>query len=159
MRLRPFHHESSAGKINVTPLIDVVMVLIVFYLIVGRLATQTQGRVQLPHTTSGDAARNAGVVIAITPPKDSISPVIILVDGRPTELAGVKDALQARLPELSAGSPPAMPVQLRADRALSYGDIAPVVQACRDAGLINLELVSTRGAGGGGSGGGSGGAP
>jgi biopolymer transport protein ExbD len=152
VRFRPFQHDAPAAKINVTPLIDVVMVLIVFYLIVGRLASQTQGRVQLPQTATGDTARATGVVIAVSPAKDPITPVTILVDGNPTPLASVKDALQTRLPELAAGTPPIIPVQLRADRSLTYGDIAPVVQACRDAGLLNLELVSTRGGGGGGGG-------
>ncbi|MFO0831515.1 MAG: biopolymer transporter ExbD [Phycisphaerales bacterium] len=149
MRFRPFQHDAPTGKINVTPLIDVVMVLIVFYLIVGRLATQTQGRVQLPQTASGETAQASGVVIAVSPAADPISPVNILIDGRPTPLSAVKDTLTARMPELAAGTAPAIPVQLRADRSLSYGDLAPIVQACREAGLTNLELVSTRGAGGG----------
>lgn len=149
MRFRPFQHESHAGKINVTPLIDVVMVLIVFYLIVGRLASQTQGRVQLPQTPSGETAQNTGVVIAVAPGGAPGEGLTILIDGRATGLTSVKDVLGARLPELAAGESPPVPVQLRADRSLSYGDIAPIVQACREAGLTNLELVSTRGEGGG----------
>lgn len=148
VRFRPFQHESHSGKINVTPLIDVVMVLIVFYLIVGRLASQTQGHVQLPQTPSGETAQNTGVVIAVAPGTGSDGGLSILIDGRATGLTAVKDVLAARLPELAAGEAPPVPVQLRADRSLSYGDIAPIVQACRDAGLTNLELVSTRGDGG-----------
>ena len=146
MRFRPFQHESPTGKINVTPLIDVVMVLIVFYLIVGRLATQTQARVQLPETSSGDAARTQGVVIAIAPGEHGLR---VLIDGREVPMASVKDVLVARLPEVAAGARQHTPVQLRADRSLSYADVAPVVQACRDAGLSTLELVSTRAGAGG----------
>ena len=51
MRVRIFHHQSPVDKINVTPLIDVVMVLIVFYLIVGKLATDSAARVELPRAT------------------------------------------------------------------------------------------------------------
>ena len=47
MRFRTFHHAPASGKINVTPLIDVVMVLIVFYLIVGKLAADRKAPVQL----------------------------------------------------------------------------------------------------------------
>jgi biopolymer transport protein ExbD len=35
MRFRQLHQQQPSAKINVTPLIDVVMVLIIFYLIVG----------------------------------------------------------------------------------------------------------------------------
>ena len=48
MRVRQFHPHQPAGKFNVTPLIDVVMVLIIFYLIVGKLAAERQGHVKLP---------------------------------------------------------------------------------------------------------------
>ncbi len=146
MRFRTFQHDAPTGKINVTPLIDVIMVLIVFYLIVGRLATQTQGRVNLPETPAGDTARSQGVVIVVS--AGEAAPRIML-DGRDVAIDSLKDALLAKLPELVAGETQQTQVQLRADRSLSYGDVAPIVQVCRDAGLTNLELVSTRSGAGG----------
>ena len=40
--------DGSAGHLNVTPLIDIVMVLIIFFLLVGQLAMDRKGAVDLP---------------------------------------------------------------------------------------------------------------
>ena len=53
MKFRSLQHHAPTGKINVTPLIDVVMVLIVFYLIVGQLAADRRARVDLPASVIG----------------------------------------------------------------------------------------------------------
>ena len=53
MRLRHRVHSGSFGKINVTPMIDVVMCLIVFYLIVGRLAADQRSGMRLPRHGRG----------------------------------------------------------------------------------------------------------
>jgi len=62
MRFRVHQHPPTA-KINVTPLIDVVMVLIIFYLIVGKLAAERQGHVQLPSSAVGVQAETHDPVI------------------------------------------------------------------------------------------------
>lgn len=145
MRLRILHQpHSSAGKINVTPLIDVVMVLIVFYLIVGRLASERLARVELPRTNTGEPASVTGVVIAVTRPTEPGSPVAVVLDGREVSIPALALALQARMPELARNEGQQQRVQLRADRHLLYESIAPVIAACREAGIARLELVSNQ---------------
>jgi biopolymer transport protein ExbD len=67
VRLTP-SRSTALEAINVTPLIDVVMCLIIFFLIVGKLAHEQGARVNLPATGLGttDEDRRA-VVITVAP--------------------------------------------------------------------------------------------
>jgi biopolymer transport protein ExbD len=138
MRLRSFQHPSPAAKINVTPLIDVVMVLIIFYLIVGKLAAERQAAVRLPGSDVGVTPEGPAPVVLTIAPGDGAPRV--LVDGTEAPIGGLVNVLRARL--ASEGEQPV--VHVRADRSLPYSAVAPAVQACREAGLTSLRLVTER---------------
>lgn len=149
MVLRRFQPPTGSTKINVTPLIDVVMCLIVFYLIVGKLAADNQAKVNLPGSASGVTPDSvAGSVITIAPPDAPAAPVVMMLDGQVMSAVQLTYALRD-----IANGPDPQPVQLRADRRLSYGQLRPVIDACRDAGLPSVRLTTQRAGGGGGSGG------
>jgi biopolymer transport protein ExbD len=145
MKLRQFHQHQPAGKINVTPLIDVVMVLIIFYLIVGKLAAERQGRVELPTSKVGAQAETNDPVIVTVQEGEAGAHPKVLVNGHEVAEGGLESVLRARV----SADPSASVVQVRADRRLPYSDVAPVIKACRDVGLTTLRLVTERGAPGG----------
>src|SRR5262245_29295771 len=62
-RRRRIHHPF--GEINVTPLIDVVMCLIIFYLLVGKLATDRKVQIKLPESTVGAEAEPEVLIVNI----------------------------------------------------------------------------------------------
>lgn len=134
---------ASTGKINVTPLIDVVMCLIVFYLIVAKLASDRQLPLDLPGAQQGigDEA-NAPIIISIAPGSRG---VLVEVHGELVDADSqsrqelVRDAV-AR----AASERPDAPVHLRADRTLAYAEVRPVIEACRQAGVRTLLLVASR---------------
>ncbi len=139
MRLRTLHLPAPAGKLNVTPLIDVVMVLIVFYLMVGKLAND-QSRVQLPTASGAQAQAEKGLILNLSL-DESAGQARLSMEGADIPLDGLVETLRARLPELQRGVQQT-PVSLRADRRLEYSSVAPVISACRDAGLVSLRLVT-----------------
>jgi biopolymer transport protein ExbD len=144
MRVRIFHHQSPVDKINVTPLIDVGRVLIVFYLIVGKLATDSAARVELPRAT-GAQQQDRGLVINLA--VDDKGNQTLSFDGDEMALDQLTSELILRMPELANGTQ-SQPVSLRADRRLSFGDVEPVVNACKAAGVTSLKLITTREGGG-----------
>jgi biopolymer transport protein ExbD len=136
VRMRSVQHAPPLGKINVTPLIDVVMVLIVFYLIVGRLAESERARVELPGATAGAAESGAAVTITVS-----------LAGGRPSySLEGVSVPVGdlARAIRTAVPSPGDTAVHIRADRTLAYDAVEPAILACREAGLASVKLVAQR---------------
>lgn len=140
MRIRSLHHHHSpAGKLNVTPLIDVVMVLIVFYLIVGQLAADRQRGVQLPGSSIGQTSDSAEPITIAILGANPDEPVRVTVNGRETTPDQLIRVLTTTLPGSKSTT-----VQVRADRRLPYGTIRPVVDACSKAGLTSIKLVTER---------------
>lgn len=125
----------DAVRINVTPMIDVVMVLIIFFLLVGRLAGERLGPVDLPSAPGGLAADGASNEVIVTV-RDAGDGLDIRVNGRPTALAGAAALVNA------SGGEGSYAVRLRAERSLGYGRVRPVVQACREAGAAEVRLAA-----------------
>ena len=117
-----------------TPLIDVVMCLIVFYLIVGHLVMSRKGEQDLPETRVGEEAPDASDPVVVSVARDGP----VLVDSAPTERDRLESVLAGRV---ARG---ARRVQVRADRELAYDRVQPVIDACRASGVGSVELVTTR---------------
>jgi len=125
---------SAAPRINVTPLIDVVMVLIVFFLMVGHLVLERRGAVDLPESRAGaPETRDPARLIVLVRGDDTLA-----VDGRPIERTELARALAERV---RAGST----VQVRAGRDLPFSAVRPVLEACREAGAGSVELAAESG--------------
>lgn len=128
---------------NVTPMIDVVMVLIVFYLIVGKLASDQRADLPLPPSASGlhespkdalviDVRRASGSDAADGPARFSL-------DGVEMSAAALDAALRV---EIEAR--PDRVIRIRADRTLSYGAVEPAIEAARGAGASAVRLATER---------------
>jgi biopolymer transport protein ExbD/biopolymer transport protein TolR len=119
------------SDINMTPLIDVMLVLLVIFMIAAPLMTASL-RLDLPRSeaaTPSDAP--SSVAVAITP------------DGRlhlgDEELDA--QAFQKRISELGRANTQ-MEVQLRADRAVPYGQVAELIGWVQAAGLNRIAFVA-----------------
>ncbi len=123
------------GRVNVTPLIDVVMVLIVFYLIVGHLVLERQGEGRLPSSKGGRELERALTPITLS----VIDAGTVLVDGLETTSERLPSVLEGRLARA-----PGARVELRAGRDKPYSMVEPVLAACREAGVRRIELVTER---------------
>ncbi|MBV8500458.1 MAG: biopolymer transporter ExbD [Paucibacter sp.] len=119
------------GEINMTPLIDVMLVLLVIFMIAAPLMTSSL-RLDLPKSeaaTPGDAPRF--VSLAITP-----DGLLHLGD----EVLAAKP-LRERLQQLAAGNP-TLEIQLRADKTVPYGQVAQLIGWCQAAGLTRIAFVA-----------------
>ncbi len=147
MRIRRLHHHQPVAKINVTPLIDVVMVLIIFYLIVGKLASDRNARIDLPSTGVGVTAetRDPIIINVLADAAGLDLKARVRIDDTDVPVETLGRTLRARVGNDAANSA----VQVRADRRLTYGAIEPVVQACREAGLTSVRFVTERAGTGG----------
>src|ERR1044071_2248106 len=145
MRLRTFHPAHPFGKINVTPMIDVVMCLIVFYLIVGKLAADQRSAMRLPASATGseEKAQDLLIVNVMPGPAGSGLPRIV-IDAAEIPVDRLGAAIKERI-----GAKPGAVVELRGSRELAYGSVAMVIRACKEAGVGSVRLAAGRGGGGG----------
>jgi len=124
--------QEAMSEINVTPLVDVMLVLLVVFLVTAPLLTQTVG-VHLPKTAS-------------TQPNKEPQSLKIGIDaqGRITlEQNPIADAalLEAELRRsLEANSEARF--QLHADQSVAYAEVAKVMAAAQRAGVTKLSFVT-----------------
>ncbi len=125
--------EEVLSEINVTPLVDVMLVLLVVFLVTAPLLTNTI-RVNLPET--------AKVAAAGPDQKKSVNVSIdaggnVYIDRQPVGLAG----LEPKLATLHAGYHDLI-VHLNADRVVSYGLVAKAMTAVNQAGVTKLSVLT-----------------
>jgi len=116
--------------INITPLTDVVLVLLVIFMIATPLLIRSEIKVNLPRTAAADAAAQKSIVVTI----DSAGNVY--VDGARTALAQLSPTLTAAL-----GKRPNAPVIIMGDRDVRYDLVVRVLEIARTSGVNKLSLA------------------
>lgn len=117
--------------INVTPFIDVMLVLLIIFMIAAPLAT-TDINVNLPSSNAPSVAR---------PPK----PIFLTLKSDHSVFLGDKAVSQSSLSaavEALAGGDKTQPVFIRADKTVAYGDLVQIMNDLRTAGYVKLSLVT-----------------
>ncbi|RED37615.1 outer membrane transport energization protein ExbD [Rhodopseudomonas thermotolerans] len=123
-----------AHEINVTPFIDVMLVLLIIFMVAAPLATVDTG-VDLPASTAAPQPRPDKPVYL------SVQPDLTLAVG---EAVVARDALGAALQSATNGNKDER-IFLRADKAVSYGELMAVMNLLRDAGYLKVALVGLDG--------------
>ncbi|AXF25392.1 biopolymer transporter ExbD [Burkholderia pyrrocinia] len=122
------------GEINVTPLVDVVLVLLVIFLVAAPLMTHAI-RVDLPKAAGIARDSPARAVIVTVDAHGAID-----IDGRPTTPADVESALARRVAQ-----DPRTSVSLHADRGESFGAVAAVIASIGRAHVAHVAIATADG--------------
>ncbi|MEO8318466.1 MAG: TonB system transport protein ExbD [Bradyrhizobium sp.] len=121
-------------EINVTPFIDVMLVLLIIFMVAAPLATVDLG-VDLPAS-------------AVEPQPRPDKPVFVTVKPDLTVAVGediiARDTLTSVL-DSATNSKKDERIFLRADKAVSYGDLMEVMNLLRNAGYLKIALVGLDG--------------
>ena len=130
-RLERTQSPQPMSDINMTPLVDVMLVLVVIFIITAPLLASSI-RLDLPGT---DAAR----------PNDAPRFVTVALDAKGQLFLNDKPVTALELAQKLADSGrrnPETEVQLRADQSVPYGRIVEVMGAAQKAGLNRIGFVA-----------------
>ncbi len=134
----PAHVRGSPLCINMTPMIDVVFQLIIFFLISSHLSKQeAQLPLPLPVAVSGEKEgdeTNPRVTINVRADGQ------LSLAGKPLAAAELLPRLQARLAETDTD----LEVRIRSDRTVAYRHVEPILLACARAGIWNVAFAVYR---------------
>ncbi|MEM6332934.1 MAG: biopolymer transporter ExbD [Planctomycetota bacterium] len=167
---------------NITPLIDVVFLLIVFFMLVNKIVSDESVPMRVP-VLDNPQTREVGeverVVVNVAPARGNRQGDPLEGEGNaqfvqvgaslrfdPEDLGGITAAVASAKATAEAGGASGVEVILRADSALFYDTVQPVLDAVTEAGVETVHLTAflpddggvgePLGAGGGASGGGGG---
>ena len=143
--LQPMH----SNHVNVTPLIDVIMCLIIFFLLCGQLAKdESDYKLQVPRAELGQELpdQEGRLLINLVPrtngggaPAADIKEPDIFIRGSQVQL----DHLTAYLQQEKKDNPD-VKVILRADRDLTYDWISPVLVSCAQANIQSVNFSTQK---------------
>ena len=161
--------EVREGGVNVTPLIDVVMCLIIFFMLVAKIGVTTgaEAQIDIPVSELGKEIKDIGIesalvlnvrelgglpmVTAIVESNGSVSqsgkPVELKIYDPTTNRRPLTEALR-RLrmgdPKLRIKENPEFKVIIRGDRSITYRTLDPVLLACVEANVKNVTFNTAK---------------
>jgi len=125
--------KKLVSEINVTPLVDVMLVLLIIFMITAPMMTEGVD-IDLPETTS-KALRQNEKPLVVSIQKDQK----IFLDGKPVSEKLLLQEL-AQLPEAMKGES----VFLKADKEVSYGYVVNIMAGIKGAGFNKLGMITTQ---------------
>ena len=135
MASEPTTNRGVISAINVTPFVDIALVLLVIFMVTASTIAKGSFEVDLPKAASAGAAV-----------PDTLNFVVdaegkVYLDGQALADGDVTEAVRRR----AAGDPKAQAV-IAADRAVDYGIVIAVIDRVKAAGVTSFALNIERGA-------------
>ena len=125
--------DEVMSEINVTPLVDVMLVLLVVFIVTAPLLTNSIP-INLPKTEA-------------VAPIEQKDPVVVSIDDKGKVYIN-KDEIQPDLLEVSLqdakAKNPDVRVQLQADNGVSYGEVAKLMASIEKAGITKLAVITAK---------------
>ncbi len=130
--LGKFEKHGLTSEINVTPLVDVCLVLLIIFMVVTPML-QKGVPVNLPVTEDPERTPDTEKQLQISVKSDGsvyLGPTVIRKDQVESELKNIHDHTPDR------------EIAVKGDKKVKYGDVLDVMRACREVGFNNVGLIA-----------------
>ena len=121
----------EAEEPNITPMLDVVFILLIFFIVTANFIKDPGLEINRPDSETAEITENAAILIAIGPAGE------IYMDGRRIDVRQVK----ANVIRLMAENPQGA-VVMQADEKDTAEKIIAVMDEVREAGVIDISIAS-----------------
>jgi biopolymer transport protein TolR len=128
------HTQTTLAEINITPLVDVVLVLLLIFMLTAPVL-QSGIDVAIPHTKSTATLTEEKMVVTI----DKNQNIYLQSSGADKQI-NLAD-LPGRL-STNSKDPAKKTVYVRADERVPFGAFASVMEAVKQAGITNISIVT-----------------
>jgi len=115
---------------DVTPLIDIVFLLLVFFMLTSSFAYQSGVKVHLPEAVTADVRTRNNLIISVSQED------LLYMDNRLLTLQELRTQLKRH-------ADAAPPIMIRADSTASLGRVVEVWDLCRTLGISQVNIATS----------------
>ena len=131
MASRARNAEEQSGAIDLTPMLDVVFIMLIFFIVTASFVKEAGIQVMKPQAVMAEKVPNAKILIAVSSNNE------LWVDKNRIDKRQVKANIERLLAENPKGA-----VVVQADLESNAETVALVLDAARDAGATDIKLSS-----------------
>ena len=125
--------EQEESEIDITPMLDVVFIMLIFFIVTASFVKESGIDVNRPDASTAEVKERGNILVAIT---DSNQ---VWIDRRQVDVRSVR----ANIERLRAENPEGA-VVIQADKNSKNGLLVKVMDAARQAGVDNVSLAATQ---------------
>lgn len=133
MRLGRRHSKNDEAQIDLTSMLDIVFIMLIFFIVTSSFVRESGVEVNRPQASNVVSQKDAGIFVAITSAND------IYIDKRMIDV----ERVQATLEHLLLEQPDASLV-IQADEHAYNGTVVKVMDAAKGAGMKNIALAAEK---------------
>jgi len=125
--------KSKEAEINISPLIDLVFLLLIFFMVTTSFVRETGIDVRRPSASTATLTENGNILVAVSD-KGTVH-----FDGRKIDLRSLRSHITRALAENPEGS-----VVIVADKVSYTGIVIRVMDQCRLAGAKRVSIAASK---------------
>ena len=126
-------YEEEESEINITPMLDVVFIMLIFFIVTATFCKEAGIEVNRPDAATAVKQEKANILVAIGPNND------IWIDRRQIDIRSVRPNIERLHAENPEGS-----VVIQPNRRSTNNALVTVMDAARQAGVYNISLADER---------------
>ena len=123
--------EEEENEINLTPMLDVVFIMLIFFIVTATFIKEAGIQVERPDTFTADSQDDAAILIAISAGDE------IWIDRQEREPKMLRSVIERLHAENPKGS-----IVIQADEGSTHETLVVVMEAAKAAGVTNVAIAS-----------------
>lgn len=131
MRKKKRATDTDEAEIDLTPMLDVVFIMLIFFIVVASFIKEAGIEVNRPDDSKSDPSDASSILVKISGDNQ------IWMENRRVDIRSVRANIQRLLAE-----DPEQPLTIKADRGAKAGTLVGVADAAREAGVGTVNWAS-----------------
>ena len=123
--------EDNPSEIDLTPMLDVVFIMLIFFIVTASFIKEAGVEVNRPDASTSTKKENVNILIAVTATNE------IWIDKRRVDKRAVRSVVERMHAENPKGA-----VVIQADKASNTETVTAVIYASRSAGVYDVSLAT-----------------
>lgn len=123
--------EDNASEIDLTPMLDVVFIMLIFFIVTASFIKEAGIEVNRPEASTANAKKNVNILVAVSATNE------IWIDKRRVDKRAVRSVIERMHAENPKGA-----VVVQADNESSTETVVSVIDSARAAGVYDVSLAT-----------------